>query len=169
MVFKSDRQRKAVMAQLNQPKASVSPQVTTDKNGLGKAIRERISKFKLARERKATQKARKRIASELKSQASEAKKARRLEAELKLEQSREKIRSRIEKAQAEFKKIDAARREKTIGGKVLRAERAIAKKGIELGKRGIKRFKEVERAKFKRRRKRKRTPRETIAPFGIRL
>ncbi len=88
MVFKSDKQRKAVMARLkNQPRSDISPRVVEQRNGISGAVRRfRASQAIRTRERREA-----RIRRELEAQKVEARQARQLEAELALEKSRERI------------------------------------------------------------------------------
>ncbi len=165
--FKSDRQRKAVMAKLTATsKVDIAPKIVSrNPDGLGKSIKEKIREFK-AKRAIAAEKARlSRIKTELQAQKAEAKQARELESELAVEKSREAIRIRKEKAQAELRKIDIARREKTIAGKILKAERAAARKGIELARVGLKKLAEQQR---KPRKIKKVRPEKGISFFGIR-
>lgn len=182
MVFQSDKQRKAVMAKLNnQPRASVSPQVVKDQDGLGRAIRERIARFRQRQEARSVERRKERISRELTSQAAEGKRARQLESELKLEQSRERIRLQTEKTQQEFRRIERTRREarlaplKEIGrrikGGVIQIERRAKqaqriRRRIEARPRLAPRRRLAPRAAPRRRRVRRRRTEEVFG-FGV--
>lgn len=133
MAFKSDRQRKAVMAQLNkgQSKAPSKPSII----GRIKAKEmEILEKLRKRREKKGKE----RIAKELEALRKEKITAQRLRAELEVEQAREAVAVQRAETQAKFKKIERARRERKLA-----PIRAKIKRAIETGKGTIKAGKKV--------------------------
>ena len=147
MVFKSDRQRKAVMAKLNEK--ARSPTSPTILGRLRKRFRP--TSEELAEQRGA------RIKREGEALKQERITAEQLELESKLETEREKLRGRQEEARARLSEIDATRRGKTLTGRAL-------KKGVELGKIGFEKF--TKPAPARKRTKRRKAPEET-GFFGI--
>jgi len=150
MVFKSDRQRKAVMAKLNQgqTRSDTKPSIL---GRLKAKEKELLGRLKQRRERKGKE----RIAKQLEAQEKEAKQLKRLQAELALEQSRERIGTQRREAQAEFKRIEKERFARTKTGGV-----------IALAVKGIKQAEARARARPKPRKKRGRPVQET-GFFGI--
>lgn len=128
MVFDSDKQRKAFFAKRNRG----NPRTDTKPTIIGR-LRKRFKPTpeELAKQRGA------RIKKEAEALKEEKRTTRQLELELKVEAEREKVRVREEEARARLKKIDIARREKTLAGRVLKAERKIVARGIKAVKKGI--------------------------------
>lgn len=160
MVFKSDRQRKAVMAKLTKgnSRSNVSPSMNKP---MPKSIRERLRRrFRPTAEELAEQRGA-RIKKEGEALQRERATLRQLELEAGVESEREKVREREERARAKLGKIDIARREKTFAGRVLKAERGLVMKGVKVIKKEL--------AKKPRKSRARKAPREEIGPFGIRL
>ncbi len=124
MVFKSDRQRKAVMAQMNQPsrsatKPSIIGRIRIAEQKLEQRLRER-------RERKGKE----RTARELEALKRERITAERLRQELEVEQAREAVAQQRRETQSEFRKIEKARFARSKTGRAVAVARAGAKLGI---------------------------------------
>lgn len=160
MVFKSDKQRKKVMATLskNQPKSNIRPTILGRLRTGERAVQERLRKrFKptsqeLARQRGA------RLQREAESLKLERQRARQLELEANVEAERETIRTREREARRRLTEIDRARRERTATGRLVA-------RGRELGAVGLRRL--AQPAKAPRKRKRPRKQPEPQGFFGI--
>ncbi len=151
MVFKSDKQRKAVMAKMNQPNQPRSPNQPTF---LGRVRR----RFKPTPEELAQQRGA-RIQREAQQLQQQRQRTRQLELEARLETEREGVRQREQTARKRLSEIDKARFQRTFTGKAVT-------RGRELGRAGIQRLQQ-EAAKPKRRRRRAKPQREPAGPFGI--
>ena len=158
--FKSDRQRKKVMAELskNQPRSQTRPTIIGRIRAGEKAVAKRIRK----RFRPTTQELAEQRGARIKKEAEELKEAKRrtrqLELEAQVESEREFVRRREEKARQKLKEIDIARRERTFAGRVLKAERRIITRGVEAVK---------ERISQRPRKRARRKPKEETGFFGI--
>ena len=157
MVFKSDKQRKAVMAKLKgQTRSDVNPNII---KGSFKNIRERLRKrFKptaeeLAKERGA------RIKREAEALKLERRRAEQLKLEAKVETERESVRKEETEARVKLAEIDRARRDRTLAG------RAVIK-GKQLARIGLKKLAEAPRQP-KRRPKARKAQKEEPGFFGI--
>lgn len=124
MAFKSDNQRKAVMAKLNSgnTRSQVKPSlIGTVKGKLRRKFRP--TEAELQEERRA------RIAREQKQLEEEGQRAKLLEAEAKVETARQAVRAKETEARARLAEIDAERFARTRRGKVL----ALGKRGLKAG------------------------------------
>ncbi len=162
MAFKSDKQRKAVMAQLNQPNRSDTSPVMMKQTKFQK-LKGFISKEKevlrLRKERKGFERIRKeKIALEREKVTAE-----RLRAELETEQARETVAMQRRETQVEFKKIEKARRTRRLAPFVTAGRRI--KAGVQAGIRAERRLERTGRRVSRTRRKKSRE--KDIAPFGI--
>lgn len=143
MAFKSDKQRKKVMAMFsgNQTRSDIKPSIIGRITGLKQKLRERRE-----------EKGRERIEKEKISLEQEKITEKRLEKELKVEQAREEVAQQRRETQAEFSRIERERFARSKKGKAF----ALAKKGAAIGLRKL-----LEPPKRKPRAKRKKTQEET--------
>lgn len=156
MVFKSDKQRKAVMAKLNQGSTRSDVKPTFIQRTKGRLRR----KFRPT-EQEVEEDRLKRIRKEQQALESEGRVLKQLEAEAKIEQARESVAKRRRETQAEFTRIERERFARSKRGRAV----AFARKGVAVG---IKKFREsAKQPKQPTRKKRKAPPKEDVSPFGI--
>lgn len=169
MAFKSDKQRKAVMAQLNQPtRSDTSPVVVQSKFQKLKGF---IAKEKELIRQKKESKGLARIERGKIALSKEKATANRLRAELEVEQARESVASQRRETQAEFSKIEQARLSRTTKGRAILFARglpALAGRGLRRGVfTGIKKLRQpAPRTRSSGRKKKRKSETETL-PFGI--
>lgn len=152
MVFKNDRQRKAVMASMNegQPKANVSPSIVARATAALRKRREEKGKARIEAEKRA-----------LKVEQLQAK---RLRQELEVEQAREAVAQQRRETQAEFRKIERERALRTRRGQAAELVRRGVRAGAAAARAAaVKRFKQARRKP----RRRRRRPPERVGAFGI--
>ncbi len=143
--FKSDKQRKAVMAKLKgNPRSDVKPSFF----GKLKAKEQAIKKKLIARREK---KGRERIEKEIEATKRERIQLERLQTELKVEKAREDVARQRRETQAQFKEISKARRARKLAPLVQAGKRAVA-----TGKRIAATGKAIEKATRPKKVKRKR-------------
>ncbi len=149
MVFKTDKQRKAVMARLNQPN---QPRTENQPTLIGRVRRRlRPTPEELAQQRGA------RIQREAEQLRQQRSRVRQLELEAQVESERESVAQRERTARARLAEIDRARFQRTRTGRVTARAR-------ELGRTGLQRLQQAQRQP--RRRKRRARPEPQVGFFG---
>lgn len=126
-------QEKAMFAKKNQgtPRAETKPTFLGRLRSGEKAVAERLRKrFRPTAEELRIQRG-KRLQTEAKDLEQAKLRTQQLELESKVEREREKVRTREDTARQQLKEIDVKRREKTFGGRVLKAERRLVSAGLK--------------------------------------
>ncbi len=161
MVFKSDKQRKAVMARLNIQPAQTKPTIIGRLRGAEKRFVQKIKERKERKRLETETKGRERIAREQQALEKERVTAQRLRQELEVEQARETVAMQRRETQAEFSKLERERFGRTRRGKAV----ALARKGVAVGIQKLRAS--AKQPKQPRRRRRRIPPEEDTQPFGI--
>ncbi len=159
MVFKTDKQRKAVMAKLNinQTKSQTRPSIIGRIRGAEQRLVQRIKERRQAKALETERKGRERIVREQQALEKEKITAQRLRQELEVEQARETVAEQRRETEAEFSKLESERFARTKRGKAI----ALARKGVTIG------IKKLRQAPARKPRRKKAPRREEPLPFGI--
>lgn len=139
MVFKSDKQRKKVMAELskNQPRADTRPTFIGRLKAGQRTVSERLRKRFRPTAQEQIQERGARLAREGESLRQERIRTRQLELEARVEAQREDVLAREREARKRLSDIDRARRDRSVTG------RAVAR-GKQLARTGLQKLKEAE-------------------------
>ncbi len=155
MVFRNDRQRKAVMAKLNQSNQPRSPNQPTFIGRIRRRLRPTPEEL--------TQQRGARIQREAQELQSQRQRTRQLELEAQVESARETEATRERRARQTLAEIDRARFQRTRAGRAVTRGRELAVVGIQR----LRQQARTARARPTKRKRRARPQREEAGAFGI--